>query len=158
MQTRVLSREEVREVENLIRENYGCSIDLTRFIVMRTKEDKIRISSKEVARYLNMKKARVLTVGLYLGKLKRNRKIQLSVEGAQMLGEVATKNVAVISPEDVHTFLKGGNVEPVKLLNCEPNNFVLVKSQEHVLGTGILRKGERWYVENLLPKARRMLW
>jgi hypothetical protein len=41
-----------------------------------------------------------------------------------------------------------------KLINCEVNNFVLIKNENDFFGSGILREDK---IESLVPKARRIM-
>jgi len=86
--------------------------------------------------------------------LKRNKKIKLSIEGALMVGKRAIKNIVFVDEEEAIKFMEGYDVKPKEKVNCELHNFVLVKKNDDILGVGILREG---YVENLIPKARRLL-
>ncbi|MEM5836132.1 MAG: hypothetical protein QW040_04100 [Candidatus Aenigmatarchaeota archaeon] len=151
MQVKEMSEEEIEHLENLLEKNYGVEIDFEGKL-FKTSVEKIWIASKEVFE-LDSSKLRVNALGLYLGKLKRNEKIQLSVEGAQLVGEKAKKNIAIINEENLEKYLQGFDFSAHKLINCEKNNFVLLKFREDFVGTGILREN---YIENILPKARRI--
>ena len=85
--------------------------------------------------------------------MKRNNKIKLSIEGANIVGKKATKNVALINEKEAIKFIEGNDIYNFKEVNCELNNFIILKNGEDIIGVGILRNG---YIENLIPKARRM--
>lgn len=148
----ILNEKEVEDIEKLIERNYGCRINLKRYKLFKTGEEKIWIISKDANIELS-NKLRCYTMGLYFGKLKRNNKIKLSIEGAIIVGREAKKNVAILDENECLKFIEGENVKPVNLINCEKNNFVIVKMGEDVIGVGILREN---FIENLTPKARRI--
>ena len=156
MQTRaldLLERSEVKKIEQIIEKNYGTEIDLLSYSVFKTSTDeKIWIASKQIFE-VDLSKLVVNSIGLYLGKLKRNEKMHLSTEGSQLVGKSATKNVVYLDKESSHKFLQGMNVTPEKTVNPEPHNFVIIKSGEEVLGCSLLTEEG---IKNLLPKSRRI--
>ena len=140
-----------KEIEKLIEKNYGCKIKLKNLFI--TKNDKIWLAAKEINLNKIKKIKRCYRIGIYFGKLKRNNKIKLSIEGANIVGKKATKNVALINEKEAIKFIEGNDIYNFKEVNCELNNFIILKNGEDIIGVGILRNG---YIENLIPKARRM--
>ena len=157
MQTRgldLLEKQQVKEIERIIEKNYGTKIDLMEFSVFKTSNDeKIWIASKQIFG-VDLRKLVVNSIGLYLGKLKRNEKISLSTEGSQLIGKTATKNVVYLDKEGGHKFLQGMNVKPEKTVNVESHNFVILRTQQEILGSSLFTEEE---IKNLLPKSRRVI-
>ena len=151
---KVLGRKEKRELESRIEKNYGCKIGLEKYNIFMTKEEKIWLASPSINFSIFDILKRCYRIGIYFGKLKRNNKIKLSMEGAMIVGKKATKNVVFLDIKEAEKFMQGYDVVPDKLMEAEMHNFVIVKCGDDVIGTGILRDG---YVENLIPKARRMV-
>ena len=149
---KVLEKEEVENLEGLIEKNYGIRIDLNQFLVLFGSEEKIWLASKEIAN-LDMRKFPVNSIGMNFGKIKRNDKINLTVEGAQMIGKQATKNVVVLDEQTAQKFLQGSDAKPQQEINCEYHNFSIVKSGEDVLGSSPLTEEG---LQNLLPRSRRI--
>ena len=151
---KVLSKEEIEEIEKIIERNYGCKAGLHSYNVFMTGEEKIWIASKDIDfRFFDTIK-RCYRIGIYFGKLKRNKKIKLSIEGALIVGKKANKNIAIVDEKEAVKFMEGYDVSNFKAINAELHNFIIVKNGKgDVLGTGILREG---YIENLIPKARRL--
>jgi len=142
---------EKKEIEIIVEKNYGAKIDLSTFDCYINKRNEIYLVSKSVDEKL-------ITIasyaGLYFGRLKRNEKIQLSVEGSQIIGKSANKNIAIVDDENISRYMEGLTCDWVELINCEINNFVLIKNGSDFFGTGILRKDK---IESLVPKARRIM-
>jgi len=159
---RLLNEKEVKEVLGVIRRNYACDVEhkLKRFLFIKTSKEKIRVLTPRAYELMRkLRKARQVMAGLYIGRLKRNAKIKLSLEGAQIVGEKAKKNVVTIDEKHLYDFLSGEDVEPKSAENCEVNNFVIVKCKGDVIGVGILRKkDDKFIIENLVPKARRLIY
>ncbi len=146
-----LTKREIKEIEEIIRKNYGANFKF-KDIVFKTSKDKIWILSR-MFKNIDISRVVINSAGLYFGRLKRNKKIKLSIEGAQLIGENATKNIVEVDEEEAKRFIQGLNIKRFKKVNAELNNFVLVKYKKDILGVGILRET---HVENLLPKSRRI--
>ncbi len=148
---KILSGREIKKIEELIEKNYGCRIKLCNMFM--TAEEKLWIAGEDVniAALSNLKNC--YRIGIYFGKLKRNNKIKLSMEGAIIVGKKAGKNVAIVDDKEAMEFAEGNDIHEYKEIDCEKNNFVIVKRGDDAIGVGILRDG---YIENLIPKARRM--
>jgi NOL1/NOP2/fmu family ribosome biogenesis protein len=148
-----LKRSEVENIEDLIKKNYGTKIDLKQFLVFKSSEEKIWIVSKNILN-LDLKKLKINSLGLYIGKLKRNNKIHLSLEGSQIVGKNANKNIVVLDELNTKKFMQGFDVKPKKEINCNYNNFVIVKFGEEILGSSLLTEEK---LKNLIPKSRRII-
>ena len=154
MQTRylkVLDRAEIKEVERIIEKNYGTEIDLERFAVFKTKDEKVWIASKKIFE-LQLEKMAANSIGMYVGRLKRNEKIHLSTEACQMIGKTAKKNVAVIS--EAEKFLSGSNLKPDREINCDYHNFAIIRTEKEILGCSLLTEEG---IKNLVPRSRRII-
>ena len=151
---KVLSSKEIREIETIIEKNYGCKVGLHNYRVFMTGEEKIWIASKDIDFGIFDVLKRCYRIGIYFGKLKRNRKIKLSIEGAMIVGRKARRNIVVVSEEEAKKFMRGYDVKAKEMIDAELHNFVLVKWKDDFIGVGILREE---YVENLVPKARRLV-
>ncbi len=137
-----------REIEELIKENYDSDFSLDSFNVFIRKDQKVFLASKGLPMPL-IEKSDYL---LHFGTIKRNRKIQLSVEGSQLVGKTAKKNIAILDEENISKFVEGLPAKPEKLIDCSVGNFVLVKHGKDFFGSGVLREG---YIEGYIPKERR---
>jgi NOL1/NOP2/fmu family ribosome biogenesis protein len=151
MQVKKMSEEEVEGLKRIIEKNYGCNIDFSSYDFYVTKRNEVFIAIKNLEEEL-IKKASYF--GFYFGKLKRNEKIQLSVEGSQIVGKIASKNIAILNDENISRFMESLECKWENLINCETNNFVLIKHGEDFFGCGILRENK---IESLIPKARRIM-
>jgi NOL1/NOP2/fmu family ribosome biogenesis protein len=150
---KILNREEVEQIEEIVEKNYGIKIDLNQFLVLKTFEDKIWLTTKDILN-LDLSTLPINSIGMNFGKLKRNDKINLTVEGSQMVGINANKNIVFLNKENYEKFMGGSNVKPEREINCEQHNFVLVKFGGDVLGSSLLTED---VIKNLLPKSRRIL-
>ncbi|MEM7819099.1 MAG: hypothetical protein QW403_03085 [Candidatus Aenigmatarchaeota archaeon] len=141
------------ELERIINKNYGAKIDLRDYVILLGKENKIWICSKKIFE-VDLKKLKVNSFGLYFGKIKRNEKIHLSPEGAQIVGKNAVRNVLELSKDEARKFMEGSDLKIKIPESCEPHNFVILKRGDDILGCSLaLEDG----IKNLLPKSRRII-
>ena len=160
MRFELMSEVEVEDLKRRIEANYGASTSfLQNLRVLRTKREKVRIITQEALELLRKLSKYAIYAGLYLCKLKRNNKLQPSVEGAQMFATSAKRNVIRLDEEQSSRFLRGENISLKEIKDCESNNFVLVCTKRLCLGVGIIRKkGEDYVLESLFPKSRRIFF
>jgi NOL1/NOP2/fmu family ribosome biogenesis protein len=149
---KILNTKQVKELEKVIEKNYGAIIGIENFIVIQTTEEKIWLASKEISD-MDFGKLNVNSVGMYFGKLKRNEKIHLSIEGSQLIGGKCRKNIVKLDRIMGENFLKGENIRPEITDGCESHNFVLIKSGNDFIGSGLFTENG---IENLTPKSRRL--
>jgi NOL1/NOP2/fmu family ribosome biogenesis protein len=147
------SRKEKERIEKIIEKNYGAKLDFSNVILAKTSDEKVWILAKDVKR-LDISRLEVISAGLYLGRLKANEKILLSIEGCQLVGKQAKRNIAILNEVETRKFVQGQDVEVEKSVECEERNFVLVKHKDDFLGSGKFVNNK---VENLVSKSRRLL-
>ena len=140
-----------KEIEKIIEKNYRCKIDLSVYSVFRNKDGKIFISAKGIPKKLVDASS---YIGLYLGKIKRNEKIQLSIEGSQIVGPKAKKNIATLNDKNIKKWMEGMTIEEFDCNNCEERNFVLITNGEDFFGSGLFKENK---IENYVPKGRRIM-
>lgn len=145
---RILERKEVRNLDKNIRDQYGSDFSLEGMMVIED-EDKIWIVSS-VADSIEMSKLNLNSIGMYLGKVRRG-KINLSVEGSQLIGRNATKNIIELSEGAIESFMSGADVPTDK--RSDAGNFVIVRSGDYILGSGVVTESG---IHNSIPKSRRI--
>jgi NOL1/NOP2/fmu family ribosome biogenesis protein len=150
---KILNKKEIEDIENILESHYGCRANLNQYTVFITSENKVWITSKKISKSFFTKIKRCYRIGIYFGKIKRNKKIKLTVEGLQMIKKNADKNIAIISKKEMVKYMQGYNITIEKLIKADINNFILIKYKTDFLGIGILRDN---YIESAVPKARRM--
>ncbi len=147
---KILSKKDAREFAQKVNSIYGSKLNFDEEVLLTTsKENKIWVASRK-AFDINLEELKINSIGLYFGREDRG-KLRLSVEGAQIVGETATKNVCEI--ENVWDFLRGFDVEPISTENCDEGVYVLVKHKSDILGVAKLQDGK---LMNVLPKARKI--
>jgi NOL1/NOP2/fmu family ribosome biogenesis protein len=139
-----LNSKEKKHLFNLIKEQFGSEINFD--IVFVNTQNKIFVLSD--FKGISLEGLRVNSLGLYLGEL-RNNEFRLSIEGAQLIGMTATKNILVLSDGQAKRWMAGEDFE----VDSSLKGFVLVKHEKEFLGCGKIINGK---LLNYVPKERRV--
>ncbi len=110
-------------------------------------KDKIYIIERDVGK-IDLKNIRINSIGLYIAEVKGGQ-LRLSIEGAQIIGPTATKNVCEITEEQLKEWFKGQDLK----MEGDYSGFVILKCRNDYVGTGKYREG---LILNFVPKARRL--
>ncbi len=138
----VLSSKDAKEIRQALSDQWGITIDLP----LLRKETDIFVITRDVDA-LDISQLRINSAGLYLGEF-RHGEMRLSIEGTQMFGKQATKNVAEINEEEKELWIRGSNLEKEG-----ETAFVMVKYKDDFLGCGRRKEG---ILMNFVPKSRRL--
>ena len=143
---RILNKKEISRILEKIKEQYGIiKLDFD-YGMLRHKEGKIFIVTKEINK-IDLSKLRINNLGLYVINL--NKELRLSIEGSQIFGKYAKKNIHEINEEEAYSWLNGNDL----ICNKEYNGFVIIKSKDNYLGTGKYKDNK---ITNFVPKERRI--
>ncbi len=146
----ILNSKLVKELIERLVEQYGAvPTDFKEHGFIRGK-DNIYIITKDLAK-ANLEGMRINNLGLYIAeyRLEKNQ-IRLSIEGSQLIGPVATKNVCEVDKEQRAEWMKGQDLE----ISGDFNGHVIIKCEGDYFGTGKYKEGK---ILNHVPKARRLL-
>jgi len=151
----ILDKKEVKKLQEIIDKNYKSDFELKDFGVMLGSEERVWLAARDIFSLdFDFTKLPVNSIGMNFGKLKRNGKMRLTIEGSQLVGKNAERNVAVIADEHAENFLRGEDVAVSQAVDCEEHNFVIVKTESEVIvGGALFGEGK---LKNLLPKSRRI--
>ncbi len=141
----ILDREELEKLRERLYDRYG--IANIPYVIVRSGKRKYRATTKEAAKI-----ERAQLVGIYVLK-ETPFGLMLSIEGTQLFGPLARKNVFEIPREMVSKWMRGEDIEIDPRDELEPG-LVIVKSEDLYLGSGLY---DRWRIKNLLPKARKIV-
>ena len=147
---KVLNSKDVRAVAELVEHQWGCSLaelgEGSGFL--EGSDGDIFIISRDVER-LDLENVRIDSLGLYFGQL-RNNELRLSIEGSQLMGSIATKNVVEIDDGQLRAWLGGNDLE---ISPGGSSGYVIIKHNRDFLGCGKCKGGK---ILNFVPKARRV--
>ena len=145
-QLKILNTKEVKEITGLLKEEFGFEEKLN-YVFLLNNRDRIYIINKDMTR-INLENLRIDSMGLYFGELK-NKTLRLSIEGSQIIGRGAKKNLIELDEKEMHEWLKGENLHK----KMEKSAFVILKHKDDILGCGRYKEGK---IFNYVPKERRL--
>ena len=142
---KILNTRDVKEIIKLIESQWGAKLKLD--LAFLQKKEKIYVITRDLGN-IDYSLLRINNVGLYFGQV-RNNEIRLSIEGSQIVGPLANKNVLKVSDQEFESWISGEDLE----VNSKNHAFVLLKHNNDFVGCG-KHIGNK--VLNNVPKGRRV--
>ena len=144
---KILNSKEIKEISHLIETQWGAELKLD-YGYLKNPKNRIFIVSKDIAQ-IDVSKLRINSAGMYFCEVD-DRKIRLSVEGTQIVGPHASRNVVEIDEAEMKRWFKGEDLEK----ECpECSGFVILKHKNDFLGNGKYSNGK---ILNFVSKSRRV--
>lgn len=142
-----LKSKEIKQIAKLLEEQWGYKEKLECDFLMDEEGD-VFLINKDIES-IEFEKLRVNSTGLYFAEY-RNDELRLSIEGSQIAGPKAKKNVLEISKEQLERYLKGEDIET----ESESRGFVILTNDEDFFGCSRIKNGR---LLNFYPKSRRAI-
>ncbi|MBI2565370.1 hypothetical protein HYV79_05320 [Candidatus Woesearchaeota archaeon] len=144
-----LKSKEKKEVIKKIKDQWSvdCSQWLKKYAFLKNEKDKLFLINSNIAG-IQFEELRISTLGLYVAELKNNQ-IRLSIEGSQLIGPDAKKNILEINDEQEKKWIIGNDLD----INIDKMGFQIIKHNNDFLGTGKIVNNK---VLNYVPKERRL--
>ncbi|MEA3515127.1 MAG: hypothetical protein U9R34_06615 [Nanoarchaeota archaeon] len=146
----VLRRKEVKVLLLKLKEQWGFEGELD-YVFLKGKEDKIFIATRDITK-IEWDNIRINSSGIYIAK-ETNGQVRLSIEGSQLIGPHATKNVIEISEKLARLWMKGYNIPFDEEKGEELKGFQIMKCKDDFMATGIFKENR---MLNFVPKNRRI--
>ncbi|MBW3019486.1 hypothetical protein KY329_04870 [Candidatus Woesearchaeota archaeon] len=142
-----LKSKERKQFVNAIEKQWGSCPELIRtHCLVRSGKDRIYLVNTEYDT-VDLNGIRINNVGLYIAEQKGE--LRLSIEGSQLVGPQATKNVLEIDDELRKQWFMGEDLH----INKEFEGFVILKHGKDYIGSGKFKEGK---ILNFVPKTRRL--
>jgi NOL1/NOP2/fmu family ribosome biogenesis protein len=145
-QLKILNKKEVKEILKLFKEQWQADADLD-YVFLKNNDNDIFIAGREVFD-TDFEKLKVNSLGLYFGELKKGS-LRLSIEGSQIIGLWARKNVVELDDGEAKLWLRGFDLEK----ETKAQGYVLLRHKGCFMGTGRAKEGK---ILNFVPKTRRI--
>lgn len=142
-----LNSKEAKAILRIIKEQWNAEPKLDYFF-FKDNDNKIYIMNREFT-LIDTSKLRINSLGLYIGQL-RDNEFRLSIEGSQIIGKHAKKNVVELNKEDMRRWLRGEEIDLIKKIP----GFIILKHNNDFLGSGKITKDNK--LMNFIPKERRI--
>ncbi len=155
MPQKILNKKEIKEILVIIKNQWNTDLELDYAFFLSQKEN-LYIVNKEIANY-DLSGLRINSVGIYFGEF-HNGELRLSIEGSQIIGKHAKKNVVELKDEDIKKWLNGQEIMILDfgfwIADLENiSGFVIIKNKNDFYGCGKV-VGNR--ILNYVPKNRRV--
>ncbi len=147
MEGKFLNKKEIKPILQKLEEQFGFTQEL-QYVFFKNNKHKVMIINKELA-HIDMEKIRINNFGVYMGEIMDSREVRLSIEGSQIIGPFATKNVVEVDFETAKRWMYGQDIEGV----FDATGFVIVKYGDYFIGCGRYKEGK---ISNHVPKNRRI--
>lgn len=143
----ILNSKERKLIRKQLEEQFGIKEFPDKVYFCVSKKDNVYITNKELFD-VNHFLLRVSSFGSLFGTYTEDG-FHLSIEGSQLIGSQATKNVLEVSSKQKESWLSGEDIE-VNTNRIE-NQQVILKQDEDFFGVGKAKKNK---IRNSLPKSR----
>lgn len=154
----ILNSKETKHLLQKLEEQYGYSIDKNEidYIFLMNNDNRIYVVSKSLGD-IDFEKLRIDMMGIYFGEIYKD-KLRLSIEGAQIIGKNATKNIVDLDYPHMIEWVQGKDVE---FSDCG-EDFVIVRYKNSktdsydILGCGKFNK-QSGKLMNYVSKSRKLV-
>ncbi len=151
-----MNSKEIKELLLKIKEQWDADLkkDAEKYAFLQNAEDKIFIANKELFS-IDLSKIRINSLGVYFAQYDKMG-LRLSIEGSQLIGKYAKKNITEIDDKQAKEWMNGEDL--FVGAEKELKGFVIVKrsnDSDDFLGSGKYQK-ETGRIFNFVPKARRV--
>ena len=144
---KILNSREIKEIYKQIEKQWGAEVKLECGF-LRNSKNRIFIINKGISK-IDFSKLRLNSAGMYFCEID-GKGIRLSIEGSQIIGAKAAKNVVEVSDEETRKWFKGEDLEK-ECRDCK--GFVILRNKNDFMGTGKYSNGK---ILNYVGKTRRI--
>ncbi|MBN4049232.1 hypothetical protein JYT91_01300 [archaeon AH-315-M20] len=145
-QLKILNNKEIKEIFKLIEKQWGAKLKLD-YAFLQNQKNRVFLINKDISK-IDLSKLRTNSMGMYFCEIDKIG-IRLSIEGSQIVGPKAVKNIIEIDEKQTKQWLKGEDLE----FKGNYSGFVILKHNNYFLGTGKFKENK---VLNYVGKSRRI--
>lgn len=144
---KILNSKEIKQIYEMIEGQWGAEIKLDCGF-LRNPKNRVFVISRDVSK-IDASKLRINSAGMYLCE-SDNLGIRLSIEGSQLIGPKASKNIVELNEDEARKWFKGEDLDK-ECKDCK--GFVILRHNNDFLGTGKYANGK---ILNYVSKTRRV--
>ena len=144
---KILNNKEIKEIYKLIEKQWGAKVRID-YGFLKNIKGRIFVISKDIAK-IDTSKLRLNSAGMYFCETD-SKGIRLSIEGSQIIGAKAAKNVVELNDDEARKWFKGEDLEK-ECKDC--SGFLIIKHKNDFFGTGKYSNGK---IMNYVGKTRRV--
>lgn len=144
---KILNTREKKDINKKVLEQWNCELAKS-FVFLLNNKNKLYIADPDIGK-IDTEKLRVDNLGLYVATV-NDKGIRLSIEGSQLLGPKAKKNIVELDYENMRSWFRGEDIN----IDTDCKGFVILKHNNDFIGCGkVTEKG----ILNFVPKTRRIM-
>jgi NOL1/NOP2/fmu family ribosome biogenesis protein len=152
-----LNAKETKQIQEQLKNIYGFYGELDGVLLINNRQ-KLYLLSRGITQISSEseQELRIDKAGLYIATIMSNDEIRLSIEGCQIIGPKATKNILLIDEAHLEPWMKGEDFllsDQEKKQTGENNGFFIIKFDKDFLGCGQLKNNN---LRSLVSKERRL--
>src|SRR3989344_2679768 len=132
---RILNSKQVKQLQQKLNEQFGIPIKKLPYVFLESTKGKFFITNRKLAE-IDINKIKVNNLGLYVAA-EDKLGVRLTIEGSQLWGKEATKNILEINQEQLQEWFTGKELQTNQVFN----GFVLIKHKKDFLGSGKYTQG-----------------
>lgn len=150
-QISALNSKQVKSISAMIKKQFAADFDFSQYALIMNSQDKLNLANKELFS-LDFSKLRANSIGMYFASL-QDGALRLSIEGSQLVGKLAKKNIVELDDAEFQQWIKGIDLD--KTLPQEvQNQFIIIKHADDFVGCGKAKENK---ILNYVPKIRRLM-
>ncbi|MDD5331642.1 MAG: hypothetical protein PHE43_02375 [Candidatus Nanoarchaeia archaeon] len=146
MERHFFNSKEKKEFFKRMEKHYGIDELKLDTVIMKDQKGKIYLISNKF-KDINEKDFRIASYGLYFAT--DINELRLSIEGSQIIGKLATKNILELNETQIKKWMQGQDID----FKNETEGFFLIKHKKDFYGCGKYKNG---IIMNYVPKDRRI--
>ncbi len=146
MNLKILNSKQIKAIKTALIDQFGYG-DLN-YVFIKTNKNKLYLANKDI-NSIDLTKIRINSLGVYFGEELDTGEIRLSIEGSQIIGKKATKNIFELDDEQIKLWFKGTDFE----VDDDRNAFVIIKNNKDFCGCGKIKDKK---LLNYVGKVRRI--
>ncbi|MBS3143344.1 hypothetical protein J4446_00485 [Candidatus Woesearchaeota archaeon] len=140
-----ISKKQVKEIVTELKEYYGIKELKLNYSFVKDAKNKIYLINKDYKKITT--NLRINQLGLYFINISKD--FRLSIEGSQIIGKMATKNIYKMPDKDLKEWLNGLDLET----DDNSIGYKLIKNKDDFYGVGYFRDNK---IRNFIPRYRRI--
>jgi NOL1/NOP2/fmu family ribosome biogenesis protein len=153
---KILNSRETKHILEKLSEQYGYEYDRAEqeYVFLMNKDNRIYLISRNIE-LIPYQEMRIDSIGMYFGEMYKES-LRLSIEGSQMIGLRATKNIIEIDETQMLDWVKGADLEYEDM----GKDFLIIKyknketGKDDFLGAGRYKEGK---IMNYVSKSRKLV-
>lgn len=153
---KILNSRDTKHIIEKLSEQYGYNYDKTtqEYVFLMNKDNRIYLVSRQIE-LLPYQEMKIDSIGIYIGELYKES-IRLSIEGSQIIGPKADKNIIDLNRDEMIEWIKGADI----LHEDTGRDFIIIRYKDtetgyvDYLGAGKYKDGK---IINYVSKSRRLV-